>query len=458
VVDYVIGGLWNRLNSQTHLTQGQPLMTGFFIPEAVFPSRVTSSGFGPGAGFAGISPVPITRGGITLERSVFGNVTVHVTDATEISAGVRRISYRSEGNLTIAGAFIAAADEQPHTEHATIYSASVKHRFNENLMVYGSFGTSWRPGSATNPIIMRDQTAPSPLEASFVFPDAEKSKSFEIGFKSDWFDKRVRLNVTAYHQTFQNYAFSTPGVYVAATLAGGALAVRQYNPAIAVGVPAKVNGIEAEFGFVPVPRWTINGTLSYSKSKIKNGIIPCNDYFPNDGIPDSTNQVPASYAAIIAANGGETIATCAVNFRAGTAAPFIATVQSEYSVPITPHLDGYVRGPLNFFGDSQNNPANAFDDIKAYALFSLYAGIRDPDGSWEVAAFVKNIFDTERVLTRGVGPLTVGYTQLNCVAQIPACGGQTVTFGQTAVSTYRGITMTAPREIGITARFAFGSR
>ena len=433
VVDYIIGGFWNRLKFPTVLDVQTPI---FFGPAS------------PTRGFF-INHTAVVRGGQTLEKSVFGNVNVHITDNDELSGGIRYISYHSTGFLTLGGVAVAAANEDRKL-HATIYTLSAKHRFNENAMVYAMFGTSWRPGSATNPIIMRNNALPSPLEASFFFPPAEKSKSFELGVKTDWFDKRVRLNVTAYHQTFQNYAFSSPGVWVAGTTAQGVQIAQQLNPAIAVGVPAKVNGVEADIGLIPIPRWTIDATVSYSKSKIKNGLIPCNDYFVNatglpgqDGLPDPGSLIP-TFAQIKTVTGGSTIATCHVNFRAGTSAPFVATVQSEYTTPLTPHIDGYVRGLVNYFGKSLNQPTNPLDDIKAYALVNLYAGIRAPNGAWDIGLYAKNIFDAERVLTRTAGPLTMSYNELAT--------------GRVGVTTYRGITMTAPREIGATARFAFGSR
>ena len=162
-----------------------------------------------------------------------------------------------------------------------------------------------------------------------------------------------------------------------------------------------------------------------------------------DGLPDPGSLIP-TYNGIIAATGGKNVATCLVNIRAGVAPPVVASVQSEYSVPMTAHIDGYVRGLVDYFGKSQNQPTNALDDVKSYALVNLYAGIRASNGAWDIGIYAKNIFDTERVLTRGAGPLTTSYN-------IGATGVNSPT-------TYRLITMTAPREIGATARFAFGSR
>ncbi|CAN7515994.1 TonB-dependent receptor [Phenylobacterium sp. LjRoot219] len=198
-----------------------------------------------------------------------------------------------------------------------------------------------------------------------------------------------------------------------------------------MGVPAKVNGAEAEIGYKPLPNWDITATLAYSKGKISNATIPCNNY--GGGVPTP--------AQLLAATGGEQIATCQVDsLRAGTGSPFVATLQSEYTQPVSGELDGYVRGLVNYYSKSLNDPTNIFDDIPSYALVNLFAGVRDQGGGWEIGAYVKNLFDVERVLTRNA-------TQAPSLASVAG--------GVPPVSTYRVISMTAPREIGVTARFQF---
>jgi iron complex outermembrane receptor protein len=451
--DYVAGYFYDKLNSPTALIQQTPLFAGILTPQAAFVPTP--------AGLAQIINTPISRGGGSVEKSYFANVTAHIGDAFEISGGARHIKYHTTGSLSIGGVPVAAANEDRGLS-TTIYSATAKYRVTPDVMVYGAFGTSWRPGSSTNTILLREITNPDSLLSSFYFPDPEKSKNFEIGFKSEWFDKRVRLNVTAYHQTFKNYAFSSKNVFVAGRDASGVDRVFTVAPALAVGVPAKVDGVEAELGFKVTDSWDISATLSYSKSKIRGGTIPCNDYFPRDGNPDSSSQVP-TVAQILAANGGKQVALCDVSYRAGIAAPFGAVVQSEYALPIGSVGDGYLRGLFSYYGNSQNDPGNAFDDIKAYGLLNLFAGVRDPDGGWDVGVYVKNVFDVGRALLVTSNAQTSSYQQLFCTPQVPQiaqfCPTGAITFGQNATSTYRGIqSYTPPRELGINVRIAFGSR
>jgi iron complex outermembrane receptor protein len=447
--DYVVGYFYDKLSAPSDLVQQTPLFVGI-LNNAFVPSPDN---------FQTIINTPISRGGVSVEKSYFANLTAHIGENFELAGGARHIKYKTTGFLTIGGVPVEAANEDRKLS-TTIYSASATYRITPDVMVYGSFGTSWRPGSSTNTIMLREITDPGTLLASYYYPKAEKSKSFEIGFKSEWFDRRLRLNVTAYHQTFKNYAFSSRNLFVAGTDASGANRVITVNPALAVGVPAKVDGVEAEIGFQATPNWSIAATLAYSKSKIRNGTIPCNDYFPHDGIPDASSQVP-TYDQIIAANGGNQIAECNVNFRAGTSAPFSAVVQSEYSRPIGNFGDGYLRGLFSFNGNSLNEPGNAFDDVKSYGLLNLFLGVRDPDGAWDLNFFAKNVFDVGRSLITTSNALNVSYQQLYCTPMVPVVcpADRAVTVGQNATSTYRGIqSYTPPREFGINLRVAFGSR
>lgn len=421
IFDYVIGYFYDKLDAPTDLIQQTPI----FVPGVV----------------AIVNNTPIFRGGSSTEESFLANINAHIGDATEISGGLRRIKYKSNSQLLING--VQTGPVEDRTFKHTIYSASIKHNFNDNFMAYASFGTSWRPGSATNPIILRENVTPDATISSLYFPDPEKSESYEIGIKSDWLDRRLRVNLTAFHQDFKNYAYSARNIIYAGTDAADVDRVFTASPGLAVGVPAKVDGVEAEIAFQATPQWSLNLVAAYAKSKIKNGTVPCNDYNPNDGVPDTLPSAP-SFDDIIAANGGAQIALCEVNSRAGTGAPFNMTFQTQYDLPLSDSIDSYVRALVTYYGNSQNDPTNAVDDIKDYGVVNLFAGVRDPEGAWEVGLYGKNIFDVLRVTTRTANALTAN-RQLGRI-------------GITDVSTYRNIIINNPQEFGVTFRASFGSR
>lgn len=440
--DYVVGFFDSKNDSPTDLIRRTPVR----LPLAF------------GGGLATIAETPISRTGGSHEQSFFGNVTVHIGDSTEVSGGVRHISYTSDNQLIVSGRLIAADGQD---DKAWIYSASVKHNFTPDFMVYASTGSSWRPGIN---VVGDFNIAPSALERSFLNLDPETSKSYEVGFKSTMMDGRMRLNVTAYHQKFKNYPYRAPnGVFYVNTVAvrdatgavtGTRQELAQFN--FVGAVPVTVNGIEGDVAFDINDNWNLGVVASYSLGKIKGGTIPCND-LNGDGVPDVVTTAP-SLPALQNAVGSNNLASCNVTQRSGLGAPFSASVQSEYRVPLSDKVDGYLRGLVTYNGRSQVDPTSIYDNVDDYALVNLYAGIRDPEGMWEVSLFAKNVFETEKVLSR-TNPLTTSYQQLGFAGQFS--NGRPVFTGPTAASgtiPYTGITMTPPREFGINVRYSFGSR
>lgn len=409
-LDYTIGGLINRLEPISDLVNRTPVFLG--------PVSPATYGF--------IVETPIPRTGRTLEKAIFGNLTAHLGEQTEISGGLRHIHFQDSSNPPEA------------IYNATIWNASIKHRFSDDFMAYATAGSSWRVGSGTNGLILARSgvttaTITDPFLAQLFSPTPERSKSYEIGFRSSLFDKKLTVNVSGYHQVFDGFIFSTPAVYLSSFNG------TTYDPpsrtvsGLAVNVPAKVTGLEAEVAYRPSNNFSLGVSLAYAKSKITNGQIPC-----SPASPPASN--PPTVADIQAGSPTRQIRACTVNQSASTLAPFSATLQGEYSHPLGESFNGFLRGLVNIKGNSDNDPANPYDNIPAYALVNLYAGIRAEDRGWEITAYAKNLFNTFRVLTRDTVATGVR------------------TSAGTVLSNYRLISTTDPREFGITARIAFGSR
>ncbi|MCJ2186469.1 TonB-dependent receptor [Novosphingobium beihaiensis] len=438
MLDYVAGFFDYKNSTPTELSN--PTILG--MPNPLDPSRgILASAVSPQ--LSDVVLTDIERTGDSHEQSFFGNLTAHIGDSTEIAGGLRHIDYKDTSALIVGGQQIRF-DRQDGKKW--IYSASVKHNFTPDLMVYVSTGSSWRPGINAVGDFSLEQSA---LEESFQKLSAETSKSYEIGMKSTLFGGRAHLNLTAYHQKFKNYPYRVPGqgVYFVNTTQDRTTGVRtqevaQFN--FVGAVPVEVNGIEGDLSMAVTDNWDVSISGSYSIGKIKNGTIPCND-LNGDGVPDATVSAP-SIDELQAAVGSDNLSACTVSQRSGFQSPFSATLTSEYRIPVSDSIDAYVRGLLNFNGNSRVDPTNIYDDVGSYGLFNLYTGVRSTDGAWTVSLFAKNLFDTTKTLTR-TDPLFTPYRNI-------AAGGAARTFS----STYTGVTTTAPREFGINVRYAFGSR
>lgn len=430
-LDYVVGIFYTKSDTTNELIAETPIVIGLEAPRP--------------DGFTLINETPVLTDGTTKEKSIFGHVSWAFSDATELGVGTRYITYENSTTLSLAGEIVDVATVDAD-EDSWIYTVSLKHEFSDELMSYATIGTSWRPG---NNVIGDFNVNRSELENSFLNLPAEDSISYELGLKSTWLEGTLRLNAAAFYQEFEDYPYRVPGqgaFYVSTNEEG----VETLNSFTFVGpVPVDVVGLELEGHYQMSENWYVSGTVAYAKSEIDNGFIPCNDYFPADGIPDTSGQIP-TVEDIRNRTGGDNLTGCTVDGISVNFAPeWAGTVQSEYSFPIGDY-ELYLRGQASLYGDSNNDESNVLDDVDAYGIVNLYTGIRDAGGKWELMLYGNNIFDTDRVLNRDATAATASYQAVD----LDAPGGPKA-IGQTGVSGFRSITLTQPREFGINLRYSF---
>lgn len=491
--DYVVGFFNQKSNNPTDLlspSTGAAVATG--VP-ADASSSPTGPVFVPALGQPGrVGFSLVTRRGTTSETSFFGNLTAHIGDATELSGGLRRIHYKALNvpygaacngvnafaQTLDASNFITCPLSPINDDRATVYSASIKHKVNDNVMVYANTGSSWRPGprvaylSGVLSTASVGNTSPNGGfgQTSYMALPPEKSTSYEIGFKSEWLDRRLTVNISAFRQKFKNYpirngsAVSTVN-YQALNANGTGLlsnSARVGNQNFVSPVDVKVKGVEMEVSVRPVDGLSITGNLNYALGKTGKFLIPCNDYYKitsgafalgPDGIPDadqagsSSTALPSYSAANIdAATGGSGINTCQFNkLRSALSSPWSGNLQAEYSRPVVGDNDAYIRGNFAWNGKSLNDPLNKYDDVKAYGILNMFVGVRAGDGAWDVSVYAKNLANTFRVINRFNGRNVSAYNRQSFA-------------GNYATGTDNGNYVTAPREFGLNLRYAFGSR
>lgn len=452
IFEYVVGLFYDHNDNRSDLTVETPIFLGA--------TPATGAIANPGL----INRTGIISVGENTEKSAFGNLTANLLeDRLELSGGLRYIDYRSRNSLfQSSGTGTVLCDGNAATTtrctvtnngqdaNATIYMASVKYKISPDVMVYALTGSSWRAGPRVIGIFSlgpnrQGQTA---RELSFLNLPPETSKSYEIGAKTSFLGGRGRFNISAYYQKFKNYPFFGPQVFYISTNATGVESVATANTPGGSGfvspVPVTVKGVELETSYQIMKRWSLSLNAAYADGKIKNGTIACTD-LNGDGVPDVNPARPTVAQLQAAVGAGQTIGRCTgFNGRSGVAPKFSANAQTEFDFDVGPRMDGFFRGLYSFYGKTVGSQSNLLDDVGAYGLLNLYAGLRDKEGRWEISVFGKNILRERTILTLGASPASTNY-------QI---GGTAATF----ISEYRALTVTAPREFGISGRIALGSR
>lgn len=403
------------------------------------------------------------------ELSYFGTLTFHLTDYTELSVGFRHLNAEREGlrensqsggwdALALSasdcqatgGSFgrtygnvcdvpissrITGSEPDQWEKSTNLYSATLSHRISDDLMVYLNYGESWRPGPTQGALINGTN---DPHLAGLQKLSDEESNSIELGIKSAWFDDRLSVNLAYYRQAYSDYVSSDlSGIpYLADTGVG----TRFVTFAIPMNsnIDVDVEGVDLDFNFAVSDRWRVGGAVSWADAGYDNQLIPCWDG-NFDGVADreGTAFVPSYYDAA-----GVKIAECISSGPASQTPKWNANLRTSYDYPLTDELVGYVSANVNY--RPENPYANPEYTTPSYTLIDLNLGVRSEEGGWEIQFFVKNLMNDDTVLTLGSRDL------ISSTSSAPGS-----LFGE---SGYTNVAVQTPRELGLTFRYAFGSR
>jgi iron complex outermembrane receptor protein len=441
--DYTVGARYTRqIGLPASTQQFAGFLPGAFGFGAAANPSVYNSTFAEDLNFGGSPPS-------AYERSVFCNGTVHLGEKTELSAGARWIDYGyatySSYTLSLFGQNVPLylfPNANLHNK-STIYDVSLSHHVADETMLYATTGTSWRPG--TTVVGLQNATGDATLN-SLINLHSEYSHSFELGVKSMFLEKRAEVNLAVYHQYFDGLIFqSLYAPYLTVTPIPGtpytstSISLNNFS----TNANSVSNGVDLDGSFLVTPRWNVAGAFSYANGHVDNALTPCTP----SGV-SLTNPTVASFKAAVAALGepNALVYECKNNQAISNAPSWNTTLRSEYSLPLAKALDGFVRGFATYY---PRNPNAAQGYVApSYAIANLYLGVRDPKSAWEGSFFVKNIGNRTVLLNRS--PF-----------QIQEQGGLNAVFGSpgyNSASSSGGQLVTAPMQIGVNLRYAFGSR
>ncbi len=142
----------------------------------------------------------------TTSWAVFGQGSYAFTDALSLTAGVRYSNDEKSG--TNRGfQFLGApyADPVGGEWNRTTYRLAVDYRFTDDVLAYASFSTGYKSGGI-------NQVAAISLGATNAVYDPELVDAFEIGLKSTLLERQLQLNVSVYHNIYDDLQFQIFGV------------------------------------------------------------------------------------------------------------------------------------------------------------------------------------------------------------------------------------------------------
>ncbi|CAN5212176.1 TonB-dependent receptor [soil metagenome] len=326
---------------------------GDFVIGAYFADEDATRQLGSRA-FAAVSGATVTdqladAGVRSRTFAIFADGTFRPTDWLAIKLGGRYTWDRKEADLVRTdylrpinnfSGLNREASWQRFTPRAVAEVRPVK-----NLMVYASYARGYTAGGFN--------TEAATLAAFQNSYNPETVDNYEAGFKSDWLDRRLRVNVSAFHMRYRDkqeiYFDNLTRI------------LNIYNAA-----SATIKGVEAEVQLRPTKWFSLGATYGYLDTRYDNFVIP-------GGANNSGN-------------------------RLGSAPRHKWSLSGNLDIPV-----GNVRVVGNtVYSYTGNYYTGAAADpglfIRSYDLVNAQIGIASEDDRFRIAVFARNLLNKDYLL------------------------------------------------------------
>lgn len=378
-VNFQVGGFWEDrdIGHRTSQNAFNPSLLGVF-----------GAPFGPdpvtGATFDWLADRPIEAEAL----SFFVSADVQLSEKWELTGGVRwtdeekstsvAFPYVHAGVVALFGT-VSSGFQSPDIkfEDDNISPELVlRYLVSDNISIYGAYKNGFKSGGIDN------NTLPSGAVVGLISPDpavvaasaellrfeSEESEGFEVGLRSQFLDRTVTLNATAYRYVYENQQVQLfdPGVFAFRTFNAGEVTTQ---------------GLEIDFIWsTTVPGLSLSGSWAFLDAEITG------DFFPSgeEGVGDNLRGREAGFAPEISGN-------IAINWE--------TQLSDGLMLRISPNIayksDYFVGAGREF--NAVTNPTGALVQ-DSFTTVDLNVSLFSPGEKWRVSLIGKNLGD-EQILT-----------------------------------------------------------
>lgn len=330
-------------------------------------------GFSPFFGFGSLLSFVQNDKGVGEHYSGYGHVEFDVTDALEIFGGYRYShetkSYRFDHEQAApgnSGCLVASPPGLPPCSYFKVnqpsffkfnisdWRAGINYDITDDIMVYGQVSTGYRASGLQS----RPFTEFQFLTGAF---GPERTKAYEVGLKSDWFDDRVRFNVALFYTDYSNR--QTPLAQIDPTTGG------PFTKIVNIG-RGFVQGVEVEFTTVPIEGLTISANWGYIET----------EQVPSPGAPPGFLDPVASPTLYYGAPFG------GPKHQVGLSADYRIELGDSIGT-VTPGID------FQHTSGAQTGSIFNLGDIESASIANGRLKWDAPVGDWSILLTVTNMFD-----------------------------------------------------------------
>jgi iron complex outermembrane receptor protein len=233
-------------------------------------------------GFAG-APFALSQDTTGKSESYAGYVDVNweIFDRWRVSLGGRYTHDKKE-NINKPNPLLVAGAEASKSWDKFTPKFGIDYRPNDDMMLYASYSRGYRSGGFNG----RGQT----LVSATTPYDPETVDAYEVGFKSEFLDRRLALNMAAFYTDYQDMQQSTT-----ITLAGSV-----GNETIVTNASsADIQGLEADITFQPTDNLTFRSAIGYTDAEFGDFVTAAPIDYNVDFVPDEVRDFDLSAVDLI---------------------------------------------------------------------------------------------------------------------------------------------------------------
>ncbi len=306
-------------------------------------------------------PPPVTVNHTNKAWALFGQVGYQITEKVRVTGGLRYTDDQKDFFVR------SGAAPQPRSvgDKQFDWDISIFGDVSEDASVYAKIANSFR-----GPTIQgRDVAFFNPPSVA----QSENITSYEVGFKSELADRRVRLNGAAYYYTVEDPQFTAVGG------AGNLVQLINANRGEAWGV-------EFDGAFQISPQFLVTLGAAYNNTAIKDSTLAVG-ICAQCTVTDPTRVIGGNTRALINNN------------PFPNAPEWSGDLTARYGIPVGNSGEFFIFTDWVYLGDTNfllydSAEFNSGGRIEG----GLKIGYSGDDGQWELAAFARNITNEDNVL------------------------------------------------------------
>ena len=306
-------------------------------------------------------PPPVTVNHTNEAWALFGQVGYQLTETLRATGGIRYTDDQKDFFVRAGAAPqpVSVGDDQFDWDISLFADVS------DDASVYAKVANSFR-----GPTIQgRDVAFFNPPSVA----QSENITSYEVGYKTELADRRVRLNGAFYYYTVEDPQFTAVG--------GGGNLVQLINANKGEGYGAEFDG-----AFQVTPQLLVTLGVAYNNTEIQDSTLAVG-VCAQCTVTDPTTVIAGSTRALINGNPFPNAPEWSADFTA------------RYAIPVGNSGEFFVFTDWVYLGET-NFLLYESEEFNASSRFEggLKVGYSGGNGAWEVAAFARNITNEANVI------------------------------------------------------------